>query len=273
MEEEKIVTETQGTQNEETTEKVFCVKCGKEILEGQLFCTKCGHKVGEKLDLQSETNELVKASSNSKIKIIISVVAAMAVILIAVFMIRGAQAKSVTLNKDNITVKIGETVDLSFTIDPDNTKNKTVTWTSSNESIAKVNDGTISGINEGDCTVTVKTKNGKTDICAVVVTPAGPDLQAIYNEYCTSSFASIASDGSYLFVDTNPKDKDDYTDYEAYLAIVAINKALELPESVWKKMGQTRSIDGMQSYSTSELDIDWTYHPNNGLEVNYTIKK
>lgn len=273
MEEKKMVVETQEPQTEETTERVFCVKCGAEILDGQLFCPKCGQKVGEKLDLQPEKKEPAKVLSENKVKIIIGAVVTLVVVVFAIFMIRGTQAKSVTLNKDSITVKVGETVNLSFTIDPDNTKNKTVTWTSSNESIAKVNDGTISGINEGDCTITVKTKNGKTDTCSVVVTPAGPDLQSIYNEYCTSTFASIGSDGSYLSVDTNPKDIDDYTDYDAYLAIVAINEALELPESVLNKMNQTRSMDGIQSYSTSELDIDWTYHPNKGLEVNYTIKK
>lgn len=230
-------------------------------------------KSGGKIRFAVGKNESVKVLPGNKIKIIIGAVVAIAVIVFAVFMIRGTQAKSVTLNKDSITVKVGETVNLSFTIDPDNTKNKTVTWTSSNESIAKVNDGTISGINEGDCTITVKTKNGKTDTCSVVVIPAGPDLQEIYNEYCTSTFASIASDGLYLSIDTNPKNRDDYTDYDAYLAIVAINEALELPESILNKMNQTRSMDGIQSYSTSELDIDWTYHPNKGLEVNYTIKK
>lgn len=273
MEEKEIVVQTQETQAEETAEKVFCVKCGAEILEGQSFCPRCGQKVGEKLDWQSEKNELVKAPSNSKMKIIIGAVAVIAVIVVAVFMIRGTQARSITLNKDSITVKVGEIANLAFTIDPSDTKDKTVTWTSSNESIAKVNDGTISGINEGDCTITVKTKNGKTDTCSVVVTPAGPNLQAIYNEYCTSTFASIASDGSYLSIDTNPIDIDDYADQDAFSAIVAINEALELPESVLNKMGQTRAMDGIQSYSTSELDIDWTYHPNRGLEVNYTIKK
>lgn len=136
-----------------------------------------------------------------------------------------------------------------------------------------MNDGTISGINEGDCTITVKTKNGKMDTCSVVVAPAGPDLQAIYNEYCTSTFASIASDGSYLSIDTNPSDEDEYMDYDAYLAIMSVNEALGLPESVLNKMDHTSSWDGIQSYSTSELDIDWTYSPNRGLEVNYTIKK
>lgn len=275
MEEEKNIAGAQEYSGGETKEreKVFCVKCGAEILDDQAFCPKCGHKVGAKLEAELETNVVAKpAAGNNMAKIIIGAIAAIVIIIVAVMAIRGTQAKSVTLNKDSVTVKVGETISLSFTIDPDNTKDKTVTWTSSNESIVKVNDGTISGINEGDCIVTVKTKNGKTDTCEVTVLPAGPDLLAIYNEYCTSTFATMASDGSYLSVDTNPSDKDDYTDYEAYLAIMSINEALELPESVLNKMNQTRSMDGIQSYSTDDLEITWTYHPDKGLEVNYSLK-
>lgn len=275
MEEEKTMAEVQksSVDVEREPEKVFCVKCGAEILDGQAFCPKCGHKVGAKLEAESGTDKTARsAAGNKKVKIIIGAIAVVAIALVAVIAIRGTQAKSVTLSKDFVTVKVGETISLSFTIDPDNTKDKTVTWTSSNESIAMVTDDMISGINEGDCVITVKTKNGKTDTCEVTVLPAGPDLQAIYNEYCTSTFASIASDGSYLYVDTNPSDEDDSMDYEAYLAIVSINDALELPESVLNKMNQTRSMDGIQSYSTDDLEITWIYHPDKGLEISYSLK-
>ena len=258
-------------------EKVFCVKCGAEVALGNAFCPKCGHKVGEKLVVDDSTvhanlNAQAKAPKKKMIGIIvgalISIVAIVAVILIA----RGGQAKDITLNKKNASVKVGETVSLSYTINPSDTKDKSVTWTTSNESIAQVNGGTITGVNEGECTITVSTKNRKTDTCTITVLPAGPDLSALYNEYCSSSFTSVADDGSYLSIDTNPSDKDDYFDYEAYAAIVAVNEALELPESVLNRMNQTRSMDGIQSYSTDELEITWTYHPNKGMEVNYTLK-
>lgn len=272
MEEEKIVnTEVNENPTEQAVEashvdKVFCVKCGAEIAEGQQFCPKCGQKVGEKLENTSSK------ATKLPVKLIAGIAVALVAIIAVIFFARGTQAKSVTLNKDNVTVKVGETVTLTYTIDPDNTKNKTVTWSSSNESIAKVNNGIISGVNEGDCTITVTTKNGKTDTCNVVITPAGPDFQAMYNDYCTSTFASVASDGSYLSIDTNPTDKDDYFDYEAYAAIMAINEAIGFPESVLNRMNQTRSMDGIQSYSNDEVEVTWTYHPNKGMEVNYSLK-
>lgn len=255
--------------DQQQAEKTFCVKCGAEIFDEQQFCPKCGQKVGEKIETASDKKAV---GWKIPIKLITGGVIALVAIIVIMLLVRGTQAKSVTLNKDSITIKVGETASLTYTIDPDNTKDKTVTWSSSNESIAKVNNGIASGVNEGDCIITITTKNGKTDTCAVVITSAGPDLQMIYNDYCTSAFASIASDGSYLTIDTNPKDKDDYFDYEAYSAIMSINEALGLPDSVLNRMDQTRSMDGIQSYSTDEIEITWTYHPDNGIEVNYSLK-
>lgn len=250
-------------------QNIFCVRCGAEIAPGQLYCPKCGQKVGEKI---TESNTKRTGTIKKKIGIIVGGVAAIIAIVIIILAVRGVQAKGITLNKKDISVKVGETVSLTCTINPADTKDKTVAWESSNDTIAQVTNGTITGVNEGECEITVSTKNKKTDTCVVTVLPAGPDLLGLYNDFCSASFATIATDGSYLYIDTNPSDTDDYMDYEAYIAITSINEALELPESVLNRMNQTRSMDGIQTYSTDDLDISWTYHPNRGLEVNYSLK-
>ena len=245
-------------------EKIFCVKCGAEVAPGNAFCPKCGQKVGEKIAEEKGEKSLLSsinstgADGKSKVPIIAGIAGAIVALIVIIFVVRGPQPKDVTLNKKDISVKAGETVVLSYTINPSD--------------IAKVSDGTVTGVNEGDCSVTVTTKNGKTDTCQITVLPAGPDLQAIYNDYCSSSFATLATDGSYLNIDTNPSDKDDYNDYEAYVAVTNINAALGLPDSVINRMNQTRSMDGIQTYTTDDLEISWTYHPNRGLEVSYTLK-
>ena len=128
---------------EETAEveKVFCVKCGAEIAPGTVFCPKCGHKVGEKLAVDTskiQDNAVVQTKAPKKkiLGIIIGAVVVIAAIVAAILLARGVQAKDVTLNKKSASVKVGETVSLSYTINPSDTKDKTVTWTSSNESIA-----------------------------------------------------------------------------------------------------------------------------------------
>ena len=176
-----------------------------------------------------------------------------------------------SISKDTLSIKAGDTATLTFVINPEDTKDKTVVWKSSNESIATVSGGTITAINEGSCTISISTSNGKTDSCEITVTSAGPDFNALYNEFCSSKYAKVASDGSYLSIDTNPYDKDDSFDYEAYTSITKVNEALGFPESVLNKMGQTRSLDGMQTYTGKEVEVTWSYHPDHGLDVIYSL--
>ena len=104
----------------------------------------------------------------------------------------------------------------------------------------------------------------------------GPDLEAIYDEYCSPSWADLGSDGSYLFVDTNPYDEDD-GDYTYMFvvnnAIEDINEALGLPESLNNDMDQTTWSMGKQKETFEDIGIDvsWTYHPDKGLEVTYKL--
>jgi DNA-directed RNA polymerase subunit RPC12/RpoP len=146
MDEEKIINSEQDSEektpveNQKQAERKFCVKCGAELDDGQLFCPKCGQKVGEKIELSSD-----KRINNGEMPIKRIIMAAIAVIALVavVFIVRGTQAKSITLSKDNLTIKVGNMETLTYTIDPEKTKNKEVTWTSSSESIAKVNNGIV----------------------------------------------------------------------------------------------------------------------------------
>lgn len=102
------------------------------------------------------------------------------------------------------------------------------------------------------------------------------DLNAIYDEYCSPSWADIGSDGSYLYVDTNPYDKDDgdYTYiYVVNNAIEDINKALGLPDSLLNDMDNTSWSMGKQKevYEELGIEVSWTYHPDKGLEVTYKL--
>jgi len=79
---------------------------------------------------------------------------------------------SVSLNWDKLELFEGWTAKLTATVLPEDATNKNVTWTSSNESIATVDQiGNIKALSEGTATVTVTTDDGGyTDICLVTVT-------------------------------------------------------------------------------------------------------
>lgn len=44
-----------------------------------------------------------------------------------------------------------------------------------------------------------------------------------------------------------------------------------LPDSVITKMGKTRALDGVQTAKGDGVEISWTYHPDDGLEIIYSL--
>ena len=80
---------------------------------------------------------------------------------------------SVTISPSTASVEMGETVQLTETILPTNATDKSVSWSSSNQSIATVSNGLVTGVSAGSATITVTTTDGGlTATCAVTVTPA-----------------------------------------------------------------------------------------------------
>jgi len=77
--------------------------------------------------------------------------------------------KSVTLNKTSVMLKKGEIVALSATVSPSDATDKTVSWTTSNNGVASVQqDGTVTAIKTGTDVVTASV-GGKTATCAIFV--------------------------------------------------------------------------------------------------------
>ena len=79
-------------------------------------------------------------------------------------------ATGISLNKTALTLDAGNTEKLTATVVPEDSTDKTVTWTSSDTSVAKVaSDGTVTALKKGTATITAKTSNNKTATCTVTV--------------------------------------------------------------------------------------------------------
>ena len=78
---------------------------------------------------------------------------------------------SVSLNESYLEIYTNDTsVSLAATVLPENATNKSVTWASSDDSVATVNSGNITPIKAGETTITVTTVDGnKTAHCEVLV--------------------------------------------------------------------------------------------------------
>lgn len=77
---------------------------------------------------------------------------------------------SVSLNKTSASLYVGDKLTLTESIKPSNATNKNVTWSSSDTSVATVNNGSIEAVSVGSAKITVKTIDGnKTASCTVTI--------------------------------------------------------------------------------------------------------
>lgn len=85
----------------------------------------------------------------------------------------GIDVTGITLNETAATVEIGESLTLTATVSPYNATIKTVTWKSSDETVATVVDGVITTIKDGtaDITATANDGSGVFATCALTVEP------------------------------------------------------------------------------------------------------
>ena len=113
-------------------------------------------------------------------------------------------AESISLDSSEAELTEGESVQLTATVSPDNTDDKTVIWSSSDEAVATVDaTGLVSAIRDGKATVTATTANGLTAACTVTVIP--PVIEAdgislnitqteIYNDETLQLMATVSPD-------------------------------------------------------------------------------
>jgi hypothetical protein len=76
---------------------------------------------------------------------------------------------SVSLDRKEIKLIQGDKATLTATLLPADTGFKTVTWSSTNSTVASVNNGVVTGIKDGTAIITAFSSNGKRAACTVTV--------------------------------------------------------------------------------------------------------
>lgn len=80
------------------------------------------------------------------------------------------KAANVKINESITSIKVGESRKLTATIIPENTEDKSITWSSNDEDIATVSStGKVVALKVGTVNITATTSNGKTDTIAINV--------------------------------------------------------------------------------------------------------
>ena len=81
----------------------------------------------------------------------------------------GVEAESISLNKTSMTLIPGRTGALSVYANPLDGDTNQMTWISSDENVATVEYGVVTGVGKGTAIITGTTKNGKSASCTVTV--------------------------------------------------------------------------------------------------------
>ena len=78
--------------------------------------------------------------------------------------------QTVALSFTELSLKVGERGELpTATVTPDNASDKTISWASDNEAVAKIEDGSVVGVSSGTTQLIASSVNGKTAVLQVVV--------------------------------------------------------------------------------------------------------
>ncbi len=81
----------------------------------------------------------------------------------------GVDAESVSMDRSSIRLVPGRSTGLTVVATPSNGDTNGLIWTSSNENVATVEYGTVTGVGKGEATITATTKNGKVASAKVIV--------------------------------------------------------------------------------------------------------
>ena len=110
-----------------------------------------------------------KPKSNTPL-IALAILLVAAVIVVAMLLLfQPEEAQRVRLSEERLRLSPGQYAQLDHEITPADTKDQRVQWSTDDPAVATVDNGEVLAVGEGTCHITVRTQNGKTDSCTVIV--------------------------------------------------------------------------------------------------------
>lgn len=111
----------------------------------------------------------------------------------------------IEITEEEIGLAVGETKQLNAKVLPENAVDRSVVWSSSDTSVAVVNeDGYVTGMKEGTAVITAESAHGYKDSCIVNVSPGPSSVQL-----SLSKMAIVAGESKQLFATVYPINASD----------------------------------------------------------------
>ena len=150
-------------------------------------------------------------------------------------------SESLTLNVGDALCFVGDTLALSMSTVPENATYRTAVWSSSDESVATVDEtGTVTALGAGTATVTAENEEGKRVTCSirVVVVPENVlQLPAILSEVEEEAFRGTAAE--YVVIPENTLSIGDYAfaDSSSLILVEFLYGNTEIAEHAFDQCG------------------------------------
>lgn len=175
----------------------------------------------------------------------------------------------VTLSQDDAVLTVGgETLTLTATVAPANAKDKTVSWTTSNDAVATVDaNGVVTAVSAGTATITATATNGtddtsddKTGTCTVTVT----------QNYKVTLADGTEDSGNWTISPANPQPGDvvtiTYGGTKKVKSVKAVKKAAVIKVTIitLNKTETTINVGSTETLSVTAID------PSNATDKTYT---
>lgn len=129
-------------------------------------------------------------------------------ILLAAACNKTVPVSGVTLSPSSLTLTEGEESRLTATVLPEGATDKTVSWSSSQPSVASVSEGLVHALQEGSAVITVKTADGaRTATCAVTVNRKAVSVASVSLDRTTLEL--MEGEEATLTATVKPDDADD----------------------------------------------------------------
>lgn len=108
--------------------------------------------------------------------------------------------ESITFDQTAVELPIGETVELIVTIQPeDTTDDKSLVWTTSDDTVATVENGVITAVGAGECTIIATAVNGLTAECTVTVPKPVVEDKVVVTGYSGDLTWELRESGTLVF--------------------------------------------------------------------------
>lgn len=181
----------------------------------------------------------------------------------------------VTLLPAQLSLEKGQTSTLTASIAPSNATNQNLTWTSSKESVATVDNGAVTAVAAGKATITVTTEDGEfTATCVVTVTEPTAPVEGIYYELTelanikpTDEVLYVAKVGEKYYAMSNDGAGSKGQPTAVEVSVVDDKITTDATNVQWNVAKLNDNVETLTFYSVGQSKWLYCINDNNGLRI------